>query len=175
MEGNHMGLMNCPECKTEISDKAKACPNCGYEAKPEKPVRKSNLLKVGAIINVIGGVGFLFMFAILLMTGSGDFDATLSVSVGTADSYSLIYNLAYVFLLIITIVSVALLVIRKPQRNVAVLVAGIQLALAVAALVFQVIAWNLTVCCFGWFVMWGNALQLIGSILCIAGALRLDD
>lgn len=168
-----MGLINCPECKTEISDKAKACPNCGYEAKPEAPVRKTNLLKVGAIINVIGGIGFILMFAILLMTSSSDSDVT--VSVGTADSYSLIYNLAYVFLLIITILSIVLLVIRKPQRNIAVLMTGIQLVLAVAALVFQVIAWNLTVCCFGWFVMWGNALQFVGSIVCIAGALKLND
>lgn len=25
-----MALINCPECNKEISDKAKACPNCGY-------------------------------------------------------------------------------------------------------------------------------------------------
>ncbi len=25
-----MALINCPECGTEISDKAKSCPNCGY-------------------------------------------------------------------------------------------------------------------------------------------------
>jgi len=24
-----MALINCPECKTEISDKAKSCPHCG--------------------------------------------------------------------------------------------------------------------------------------------------
>lgn len=26
-----MSLINCPECNKEISDKAKSCPNCGYE------------------------------------------------------------------------------------------------------------------------------------------------
>lgn len=26
-----MALINCPECGKEISDKAKSCPNCGYE------------------------------------------------------------------------------------------------------------------------------------------------
>lgn len=26
-----MSLINCPECKREISDKAKSCPHCGYE------------------------------------------------------------------------------------------------------------------------------------------------
>ena len=25
-----MALINCPECKKEISDKVKACPNCGF-------------------------------------------------------------------------------------------------------------------------------------------------
>ena len=26
-----MALINCPECKHEVSDKAKYCPNCGYK------------------------------------------------------------------------------------------------------------------------------------------------
>jgi len=26
-----MSMINCPECNKEISDKAKNCPNCGYE------------------------------------------------------------------------------------------------------------------------------------------------
>ena len=26
-----MALINCPECKHEVSDKAKSCPNCGYK------------------------------------------------------------------------------------------------------------------------------------------------
>jgi len=25
-----MALINCPECKKEISDKVKSCPHCGY-------------------------------------------------------------------------------------------------------------------------------------------------
>lgn len=25
-----MALINCPECKKQVSDKASACPNCGY-------------------------------------------------------------------------------------------------------------------------------------------------
>ena len=26
---NNMALLNCPDCKHELSDKAKTCPNCG--------------------------------------------------------------------------------------------------------------------------------------------------
>lgn len=31
-----MALIECPECKKEISDTAKTCPNCGYELHKEK-------------------------------------------------------------------------------------------------------------------------------------------
>ena len=38
-------LIKCPECELQVSDKASACPHCGYPmqstAKPRKP-RKSN-------------------------------------------------------------------------------------------------------------------------------------
>ena len=31
-----MALINCPECKKEISDKTNACPHCGYPIKKDK-------------------------------------------------------------------------------------------------------------------------------------------
>ena len=31
-----MALINCPECKQEISDIAKQCPNCGYPLRTKK-------------------------------------------------------------------------------------------------------------------------------------------
>lgn len=33
-----MSLINCPECKKEISDKAKFCPNCGYLLSQQQPI-----------------------------------------------------------------------------------------------------------------------------------------
>lgn len=33
-----MSLINCPECNKEISDKAKCCPNCGYELPKSEPI-----------------------------------------------------------------------------------------------------------------------------------------
>lgn len=33
-----MSLINCPECKREISDKAKCCPNCGYELRKKEDI-----------------------------------------------------------------------------------------------------------------------------------------
>ena len=32
-----MALINCAECNNQISDKAKACPHCGYELSLNKP------------------------------------------------------------------------------------------------------------------------------------------
>lgn len=31
-----MALISCPECKTEVSDTAKACPKCGARVKPAR-------------------------------------------------------------------------------------------------------------------------------------------
>lgn len=41
-----MSMMKCPECGKEISDSAKACPNCGYPIKQ----KKSKLIIVFAVI-----------------------------------------------------------------------------------------------------------------------------
>ena len=40
-------LIKCPECELQVSDKALACPHCGYPMKPEanKPKRRSTKRK----------------------------------------------------------------------------------------------------------------------------------
>jgi hypothetical protein len=54
-----MALINCPECKKEISDKAGKCPNCGYPILQKvynyKPPNKNelNLVLAGVIIVII--------------------------------------------------------------------------------------------------------------------------
>lgn len=44
-EENTMALITCPECGKQISDQAKACPNCGYPLPKEIPVLKVPLPK----------------------------------------------------------------------------------------------------------------------------------
>lgn len=53
-----MALINCPECKTEVSTTAAACPKCGARIKP-----KSNILAwvIGAPVAV---------FALLMAVGA---------------------------------------------------------------------------------------------------------
>lgn len=69
-----MALTTCPECKKEISDKAKACPSCGYELNaPQKqlcpkcnlepiPIKKKQSVSAGGILGAL-----LFIIAIPLM------------------------------------------------------------------------------------------------------------
>jgi hypothetical protein len=50
-----MSLINCPECKKEISDSAKSCPLCGYEASSKKAesVFKKKLSKTELVFYLI--------------------------------------------------------------------------------------------------------------------------
>lgn len=41
-----MALINCPECNREISDKAKACPHCGYPISENVNVYTENKVKI---------------------------------------------------------------------------------------------------------------------------------
>jgi len=51
-----MALINCSECKKEISDSAKSCPNCGY-----KITKKSN----GCLVFILIGLVLLIAFYII--------------------------------------------------------------------------------------------------------------
>ena len=50
-------LINCPECKKEISDKAIFCPSCGYPMKEEKLPKKSTRRK--RLPNGFGQISFI--------------------------------------------------------------------------------------------------------------------
>ena len=36
-----MALISCPECGSQVSDKAKSCPSCAYPINPEVPRQQS--------------------------------------------------------------------------------------------------------------------------------------
>ena len=49
-----MALVSCKECNKKISDKAKKCPNCGYEKQDEKKWTTTNyIMAIGVAISVI--------------------------------------------------------------------------------------------------------------------------
>ena len=58
-----MALINCPECKSNISDQAYMCPSCGYEVKQKQPEPS---LGIAAILSFfIPGLGQLYKGQIL--------------------------------------------------------------------------------------------------------------
>ena len=42
-----MALINCPECKNEVSNKAEKCPKCAYPINPSKPITKKVIMEAG--------------------------------------------------------------------------------------------------------------------------------
>ena len=58
-----MALINCPECRKEVSDSAKKCPNCGYN------LRKKNNRVLPIILIISGSVFMLFLILIILIVG----------------------------------------------------------------------------------------------------------
>ena len=42
-----MALINCPECKSEVSDKAEKCPKCAFPINPSEPITKEVINDAG--------------------------------------------------------------------------------------------------------------------------------
>ena len=40
-----MALVECPECKKQVSDTAKVCPSCGYKLDAEKVKKRNKIIK----------------------------------------------------------------------------------------------------------------------------------
>ena len=177
-----MAIINCPECNREISDAAKSCPQCGYELKPQKPEGKTNLLKVGAIINIVGGLAFwivLFAMNYLMSTTSSSSSTSGGINIqvevdGGAMAPTLIAA-SLIILIVITVLSIILVLPINFRRTPAVIITVIQLALSVLALIFFFVGFNIAICCGGWLYTWGSMLQLVGSIICLIGALKIND
>jgi hypothetical protein len=51
-----MALIKCPECQTEVSDKADKCPKCGTPIKFNDPLEK-----IASILGLIFGIPYFFI------------------------------------------------------------------------------------------------------------------
>jgi hypothetical protein len=47
-----MAIISCPECSREVSDKASACPHCGY---PLQSVPKEGMVRIKLPSNIVEG------------------------------------------------------------------------------------------------------------------------
>lgn len=66
-----MALINCPECKREISDKANTCPNCGNPINDPKPIIVKKDYKSKAKAFTIAGV-IVFIISGIIGVSSAD-------------------------------------------------------------------------------------------------------
>lgn len=176
-----MAMINCPECGKEVSSEAATCPNCGHPIKQpqEEPMKpgKSSSLKTGAIVNVIAGVGFMAMLAFFIFAPkeASNTGTTVTTAPAYGDLGGTLWTMTFLVVPVVTVLSIIILAAKAPKRKPMLILAGVQLALAVAAAVVDLAIWNLGICCGVWIMLWGTVVQLIGSILCMSGALKLDE
>jgi len=64
-----MPLINCPDCTTEVSDKAPVCPKCGRPLSAQKSLFTKDLGVGGLIYTLIIGFGLLLVIANISKTG----------------------------------------------------------------------------------------------------------
>ena len=79
-----MALIKCPECGKEVSNNAKACPNCGCSLKPSST--HFSLVLVGCVISVL--IVLLSLVTLInnfdyIMNSSGSIDKLLEISTPT--------------------------------------------------------------------------------------------
>jgi hypothetical protein len=58
-----MALIDCPECKKQISDQAPVCPHCGYAQKPITIEKTSKSWKVVQLV-----AGFMFIVGLISLS-----------------------------------------------------------------------------------------------------------
>lgn len=174
-----MAIVNCPECGAGVSDTAENCPKCGYILKAGK-TRKKNRLRIGAIVNIIGGIGMLLMYA-AIYAGSSSASSTesdgVTITVGPelSVSFALLYLLYMVALVVVTTMSFIVVARKNPTRKGMTILCGIQLIVAIAGIVGIFTTYGTMVICGSWVLMWGSELQLIGSFICFIGARQLAE
>jgi hypothetical protein len=70
-----MALLKCPECSGEVSDKANACPRCGYPLKTEQPFPKKKRRPgsgMAITISILAALPWLWLIIVLIISLLGD-------------------------------------------------------------------------------------------------------
>jgi hypothetical protein len=63
----HMPLINCPDCRKEISDSAISCPSCGFNLLKQSTVRKSKEAASFFMVATGGAIGMSLAFIATLV------------------------------------------------------------------------------------------------------------
>jgi len=77
-----MAMISCPECKSEISSEAEACPKCGYSLKKRSEKKASSGCAVGCLAFIII---FIIIMVIASLSDSGSDSSRPSSSSSSSD------------------------------------------------------------------------------------------
>lgn len=178
-----MSMVYCRECGAEISDKAKSCPKCGapVEDSAEKSsiaVAKKRPYTKGCVVNIVGGLGFYLMIALLLMiAGAAGTVRSSSPVVSPTGGFAgdMLWSFSWIILIVIAVMSFVLLIYKRMEAGVSYILCTIQLALSIFSFVSMLLTFGWALGIGSWLVMWPMLLQLIGSSLCFSGASKLRN
>lgn len=173
-----MGSMKCPECGNEIADDVKVCPSCGFHIKKKF---KMNLLKVGALINIISVTIFALIFIayqIMAQTDTSTEESTSSsVSISFAvnpDDASKALSILIVSCVLVLIFSIFNLLISKKMINIMLSMVMFIGSVISGVLVFTY-GFSMFICCLYWILLLTPILNIVGSILCLIGSFMQSD
>lgn len=173
-----MALIECPECKKEISDKAKTCPNCGHPINVAQKKSFKDRFRAGSIVGLIGGLGFSGLLLIAL-TGLAQtkneepLDFEITISPGGSE---LISNVAGVAGIVVTILFLlGVILAGRLSRKTALTLSGISLVLSFVWMVGSFIYFGMIAICGGWIFLWQPILGVVGATKMLTASLAYNN
>ena len=61
-----MAIINCPECNSNVSDKAESCPNCAFPINRKFKIEKEPESKEGCFLQTLN-IGCVIIFVIIAL------------------------------------------------------------------------------------------------------------
>lgn len=178
-----MAIIRCPECGREISDKAAACPSCGAPVSSGKvaPARNASGIRTGAIVGTIGSAAFCFLFVAGTMGLFEGHDVPndgmpidrIDLGYVNADWFNTLGMGSVVLALLLF--AAGIILAGKMKRGHAIALSAAALVCSVAFFIVMIIELNFYVLCLGWLFGWEPILMVVGGVLMISAALRIDE
>lgn len=172
-----MALIKCPECGKQVSDKANACPNCGYSflSKKKSNNQAKSILYSALLLNIFSVVvTVIFLFVLEAMDGNfgSDSSSDSSVSVTFESDISTKYvNISVIMGIIIFILG--FVIYYASSKVIKMSLSVIYLIMAIVALFIFLIGfctYILATCGLGSISLIPGILQIIAGAKYISGS-----
>ena len=176
-----MAIMRCPECGREISDKAAVCPSCGAPISSGKvaSAKKAGSIRTGAIVGAIGSAALSLILIVWCSDAFKSSDSSDKVSISLHPAELTDPGLFTILGVGLIVVSLALFIAgivlaNKATRKQAMALSVAALATSAMLLIVVVLVLNVMAICLGWLFGWEPILMVVGGLLMVSAALKLD-